>query len=131
MKKSKGFTLIEVLVALAILAGAFSVIFQGFNQMNLNAFRVSSIQDQVMIESSIFNEISAINPAEQMSGQGEEIGEKYTWKAVPISSLLPLRTEDQQTSRYIQMYRVSVSYSYRDREHQFSFEQMGWEIRRR
>ena len=81
-KQSKGFTLIEVLVALAILAGAFSVIFQGFNQVNINNFRVESLQQKVMLEDSIFRELQSINPSEKNSGVGTV---SYTHLTLPTS----------------------------------------------
>ncbi|GAB7229751.1 hypothetical protein VrSk94_34440 [Vibrio rotiferianus] len=129
-KQSKGFTLIEVLVALAILAGAFSVIFQGFNQVNLITFRVEDIQKKVMLEDSIFRELESINPGEKNRGVGQRDEVKFQWQASPISALLPVRTEEQNSQTYIQMFRIDVTYQDRGQTKSFSFEQMGWEFKR-
>ncbi|EGR1512275.1 type II secretion system protein [Vibrio vulnificus] len=129
-KNCTGFTLIEVLIALAILAGAFSVIFQGFQQSNQTGYRLLSLQERLLLEESIFAELESINPSEKSTGFGERGKVKFRWQAIPISGLLPLRTEDNLSKTSIQMFRIEVTYRYKEKEHQFDFEQMGWEQRK-
>ncbi|WP_001102272.1 type II secretion system protein [Vibrio mimicus] len=126
-----GFTLIEVLIALAILAGSFSVIFQGFQQSNQIGYRVLSLQEQLLLEESIFAELESVNPSDKSAGFGERGKVKFRWHAIPISGLLPLRTEDNLSNTFIQMFRIEVAYRYKEKEHKFDFEQMGWEQRKR
>ncbi|HBK7246988.1 TPA: prepilin-type N-terminal cleavage/methylation domain-containing protein [Vibrio cholerae] len=129
-KNCTGFTLIEVLIALAILAGAFSVIFQGFQQSNQTGYSVLSLNKQLLLEESIFAELELINPSEKSTGFGERGKVKFHWQAIPISGLLPLRTEDNLSKTSIQMFRIEVTYRYKEKEYQFDFEQMGWEQRK-
>ncbi|EGR10459.1 prepilin-type N-terminal cleavage/methylation domain protein [Vibrio cholerae HE48] len=122
-----GFTLIEVLVALAILAAGFSVIFQMFQQSGITANSISQVQQRIDIEQSIFMTLSHINPSQKQKGIGELGNVTFQWKAVPISPLLKVRSEDDTNQYHVQIYNINVIYQVTNKAGQFDFEQMGWE----
>lgn len=127
-KGQLGFTLIEVLIALAIMSAGFVSIFQLFNQADLNNSRVRTIYEDKLAQNTIFSELSLINPADKLSGQ-EQLGEiLYRWQCRPISPLMPMRSESG-TLDYIQLYNVVVSYQINTNQpvREFSFDKLGWE----
>ncbi|HAS6308621.1 type II secretion system protein [Vibrio vulnificus] len=123
----RGFTLIEVLVALAILAAGFSVIFQMFQQSGITANRIQQVQHRVDVEQSIFMELSHINPSANQQGVGSQGDITFQWRATPISPLLRLRSEDNTNQNHVQIFTINVVYQEKKVERSFEFEQMGWE----
>lgn len=122
-----GFTLIEVLVALTILAAGFSVIFPMFQQAQNSNHRVEQTELQMLEQQTIFLALATVNPAYRNSGRGI-LGEiAYEWQAVPISALIPIRSEEGQNHMHGQMFRIDVNYQHMGRRGSFQFEQLGWE----
>ncbi|CAM3774757.1 hypothetical protein VA7868_02563 [Vibrio aerogenes CECT 7868] len=121
----RGFTLIEVLIALAILSAGFTVIFQSFQQSTVVGEKINQRQLKIMTEQSLFVKLSQINPAIKQGGQGN-LGDVYfKWQARPISPLLQMKTANELIEEYAQMYRISVSYRLRGKDFSFEFEKMG------
>ncbi|EKO3628598.1 type II secretion system protein [Vibrio metschnikovii] len=125
-----GFTLIEVLVALTILAAGFSVIFPMFQQAQNSNHRVEQIERQILEQQTVYLALATLNPAVVNSGRGELGDLRYQWQAVPISAPIPVRTEDGMNPMHGQMFRLDVSYQQGERRGSFQFEQLGWEVRR-
>ncbi|NAX45376.1 S-protein secretion component I [Vibrio sp. V17_P4S1T151] len=121
-----GFTLIEVLVALAILVAGFSVIFQMFQQSGITANRINQTQHRVDVEQSIFMSLSHINPSQEQQGVGVQGQVTFQWQATPISPLLNVRSEDGTNPNYVQIYQINIRYQEVNKESQFEFEHMGW-----
>ncbi|SHO57583.1 type II secretion system protein [Vibrio quintilis] len=125
LKRLRGFTLIEVLIALAILSAGFAVIFPSFQQNIIVGEKIHQSQLKIMTERSLFTKLSQINPAKKQSGQGS-LGDVYfKWQARPISPLLQMKTAGEQIEEYAQMYRFSVSYHLGGKDFSFEFEKMG------
>lgn len=123
-RSDHGFTLIEVLVAITIIVAAFSVIFPVMNQSRIQTSRVNDVLNNSVVQESILNEISVVNVFEKQSGAnnlGNNIS--YTWEAIPESSVLDVRGD---TGQKVQLFTVNVNYEYKNVEHKFSFEQLGW-----
>lgn len=125
--QSRGFTLIEVVVALAILTAGFSVIFKLFQQSGITATRVVATQQQVNAEQSVFSALKAINPAKTSSGRDQAGDVSYQWQATPMSPSLQTRSSDGSSTDYVQLYKVDVEYQLNNQTYTFAFEQMGWE----
>lgn len=125
-RQSRGFTLIEVVVALAILTAGFSVIFKLFQQSGITATRVVATQQQINAEQSVFSALKAINPAETSSGRDQAGDVSYQWQSNPISPLLQTRSSDGTSPYYVQLYKVTVEYQLNNQTNAFSFEQLGW-----
>lgn len=76
--KSRGFTLIEVLVALAIVALALSVIFTGFS-VGLRGRRTAEDYEQAtMLAQSKLNAVGVVAPLQQGKTSGE-FNDRYRW----------------------------------------------------
>lgn len=129
MKKiNDGFTLIEVLVALTIMATISTLIFRFVNESSFRLSRVDKLQERILIEENIFNSLVDINPFKKQSGIGEVGDYLYEWNAEPISGIFPIRNEDTAQSGYeLQMYKITAKYSlYNGNFRAFSFELIGW-----
>lgn len=127
MNPSKqGFTLIEVLVAITILVGAFSAIFPLLHQSYFQNDRAAQTIEDSMIKENLLTLLSTENPSVNQAGAGQLAGGVlYKWQATPISDELSIRG-DELNPRRLRLYQVSVNYERQGRAYQFSFDQMGW-----
>ncbi|EKO3566107.1 type II secretion system protein [Vibrio metschnikovii] len=125
-RDNQGFTLIEVLVAITILVSAFSAIFPLLNQSHLQNNKVNQALENVMIQESLLEMISAENPGLKQAGAGQlSSGVLYKWQAQSSTDELMIRG-DASDPRRLRLYEVHVEYEWQQRKHQFSFEQIGW-----
>ncbi|HFQ5278964.1 TPA: type II secretion system protein J [Vibrio vulnificus] len=127
--KKRGFTLIEVLVALAILAAGLTASMRLFQQVSLSSLRAEQVQEQLLVEKSIYQSLLRTNPAQKSDGR-EQLGDiAFTWQARAISPVLQLRSETGLNPNYTQIYIISVNYLWNKKTYQFEFELLGWEKR--
>ncbi len=126
--KNKGFTLIEVLVALTILISVITIMFRVVNESTFRVSRVERIQERVYFEENIYNSLVDINPLKLQSGIGEIGGTPYEWMAEPVSALFPIRADDATQAGYdLQMFKITVTYKLlSNANYSFSFELIGW-----
>ncbi|ENA1859754.1 prepilin-type N-terminal cleavage/methylation domain-containing protein [Aeromonas salmonicida] len=126
--KNKGFTLIEVLVALTILISVITIMFRVVNESTFRVSRVERIQERVYFEENIYNSLVDINPLKLQSGIGEVGGVSYEWIAEPVSALFPIRADVMTQAGYdLQMFKITVTYKVlSNATYSFSFELIGW-----
>ncbi|ABO89530.1 TPA: prepilin-type N-terminal cleavage/methylation domain-containing protein [Aeromonas salmonicida] len=126
--KNKGFTLIEVLVALTILISVITIMFRVVNESIFRVSRVERIQERVYFEENIYNSLVDINPLKLQSGIGEVGGVSYEWIAEPVSALFPIRADVMTQAGYdLQMFKITVTYKVlSNATYSFSFELIGW-----
>ncbi|MDD9209927.1 MULTISPECIES: type II secretion system protein J [Aeromonas] len=127
-KENNGFTLIEVLIALTIMATVSALVFRFVGESSFRISRVDKVQERISFEENVFNSLQDINPLKVQSGVGEIGDHHYEWNAEPISGVFPIRSEDVAQPGYdLQMYKITVNYSlYKDSHRAFSFELIGW-----
>lgn len=109
--RGRGFTLLEVMVALVILASTGLVLF-GWINTNLSTatrLRESQVRSQLQLEGVAW--LSTINPALEPQGQREVSGLQLAWTSTLIE---PMRTEntfgDSMIPRWnLGLYRVRAS----------------------
>jgi prepilin-type N-terminal cleavage/methylation domain len=127
MRAMHGFTLIEVLIALAILSASLATVLGMFSQGQQNTAKVSQVYQITRQQNNIFNALQQINPAQKQQGT-HQIGDlTYQWQANPISPLVPLRSDDGLALKYVQLYQITVDYQYKQQAGQFAFEKLGWQ----
>ncbi|WP_025738705.1 PulJ/GspJ family protein [Salinivibrio socompensis] len=122
-----GFTLIEVLIALAILSASLATVLGMFSQGQQNTAKVSQVYQITRQQNNIFNALQQINPAQKQQGTQQLGAVTYQWQAAPISPLAPVRSEDGTGTQYVQLYKITVDYQYKGQSHQFAFEKLGWQ----
>jgi len=109
--KENGFTLIEVLVASAILFVSMGTILQIFIA-NLEGMEHSAKMAQsILAERQVLKKLKGINPAIQKSGEGSIEGISYQWTAQKESEGQEIRLPSELKvlkSRVIGLYKVQV-----------------------
>ncbi|ATY81926.1 type II secretion system protein [Aeromonas veronii] len=127
-KANNGFTLIEVLIALTIMATVSALVFRFVGESSFRISRVDKVQERISFEENVFNSLQDINPLKVQSGSGEIGDQHYEWSAEPISGVFPIRSEDTAQPGYdLQMYKITVNYSLdKGSNRKFSFELIGW-----
>ncbi|WP_083249948.1 MULTISPECIES: type II secretion system protein [unclassified Aeromonas] len=127
-KANNGFTLIEVLIALTIMATVSALVFRFVGESSFRISRVDKVQERISFEENVFNSLQDINPLKVQSGSGEIGDQHYEWSAEPISGVFPIRSEDIAQPGYdLQMYKITVNYSLnKGSNRKFSFELIGW-----
>jgi len=107
---SKGFTLIEVLVAFAILALTLMVLLQVFGTGLRTVDASERSLMATMLARSLLDDLGAETPVVPGERSGE-IGEGYRWRMeiVPSRTIAPVRSGDQSQVPY--EVRVEVSWN--------------------
>lgn len=123
-----GFTLIEALVALAIVAMTMTAIFQLQTQMARGQQRAQAVLRQVAVQENALALIRDLNVMERPNGQfvlpGNEV---IRWNATPNGA--PRRSMGAGTGRYdVQLYRVTIEIERPDGRNppDLTIERVGW-----
>jgi prepilin-type N-terminal cleavage/methylation domain-containing protein len=86
----RGFTLIEVIVAMVILSTSGVVLFSWISQNLATASRLRETQARSQLQLEGVSWLETINPALELEGERELAGMKLVWRAVLVE---PMRTE--------------------------------------
>lgn len=135
MTKSKGFTLIEVLIAAIILFSALALISDIFKSAMLSSSKATTNSLYFQITPSAISAIKA-NLREKVSGKNLQtidgdvmlFGIKYQWSAKRISYKAPPSSEldDFVPESRFSIYDVQVTANQSSKERMFSFEVATW-----
>ena len=109
MKKQQGFTLIEVLVASAILIASMGVILQLFNAGLSGMHRAGHAQHQLLAQRHIYTALQLVNPSTDTARTGEIIGFQYQWDAERIGTPYFIQANESLGGTNLQLYRFMVS----------------------
>lgn len=128
--RSRGFTLLEVIVALVILATSGLVIFGWINQNLATATRLRESQARSQLQIEGVSWLATIDPAAEPEGEREMGGLRMTWRATLLE---PARLEYDMggnlTPRWaIGLYRVNANITRLDTGLRTEWEQVaaGW-----
>jgi len=132
--KKRGFTLIEVLIALAILSSAIIIVFQIFSFGFRNLAKIGRYQDLYIAMNNIVEEIDLITDFEQNKKKSGKAGEfEYEWQATPHSPKQRMTTpfEENISSYMITLYKIVLKIYYEARDgrrelREFTFYKVGW-----
>ncbi len=135
MNKTKGFTLIEVLIASVILFTALSL-----SALAVKSLRQNSQQADKVIQSliplrpivlSIQQELRKDAP-ESASGQGQYLDVNYEWVAETLSFRSPLEQMNPDTGqierspdRY-RLYQVTLQLEFQGRQSSYTYKELAW-----
>jgi len=78
-KRHAGFSLLEVLVALSILALSYGMILQLLGSSSRNALRASDYRQAIMVAESQLNLAATVRDPARLPRSGE-VGEKFAWR---------------------------------------------------
>lgn len=121
----KGFTLIEVLIASAILTMSIGALLQLFSGSINRVFNASEHAQKLLIEQQIMQEIAVLNPAEITHGSGH----KYYWEAKLIKELkvMPETQGEDKVIKYAGLYEIKAHVIDIDNKvSQINWAQLGW-----
>ncbi len=110
-KNNRGFTLIEIVVALLVLSIASAVIFEGFSVGFRNARTADDFAQAVLIAQSKLAPAGVSEPLSQGVTSGEEL-DKYGW-TVTVDPL-DVATDDSATPSQLRPFFVAVDVVWSD-----------------
>lgn len=121
-----GFTLIEVLVASAILIAVIGTVLQLFSSGLDRMVRASRHARLIVAERQIADALRFENPAVKPEGEGRVEGLRYRWRARPVTSFRPVLSGGETTSRKAALFDVAVRIALPDGERAFHLRRVGW-----
>ncbi|AWL11208.1 hypothetical protein HMF8227_00712 [Saliniradius amylolyticus] len=137
MKRQSGFTLLEVLIAGVILFAAIasaSLIYSSSVDNSVRATRSVRMSGVVMgLVENIKQELRATSGLRELSGEGEQAGVGYSWRAEVIEQSKPVAVfskEDEgftQLNKKIFLWRVDLNLSLQEKTELYQFVVSGWE----
>ncbi len=109
--RERGFTLLEVLVASAILIASMGLLLQLFGSGLDRMHRVGEHAKLIMAEKEIYHRLSTLNPATATQGKGEVFGWPYNWTARQVEPyrIISEGLGEQTFPRYVALYALDVS----------------------
>lgn len=126
----RGFTLIEVVVALVILSTSGLVLFSWISQNLATATRLHESQAVSQLQLEGVSWLSTVNPAAEPEGERELSGLRLTWRSTLVE---PMRNEFDHGGILVPrwalgLYRVSASVTQVETGRRADWEQMvaGW-----
>lgn len=129
-RTSRGFTLLEVIVALVILSTSGLLLFAWINQNLATATRLRESQARSQLQLEGVSWLATINPAAEPEGEREMGGLRLAWRSTLVE---PMRTEfnyggSLQPRWIIGLYRVSASVGRADGGPRVEWDQVaaGW-----
>jgi len=111
VKNSRGFTLIEIVVALLVLSIASAALFEGFSVGFRNARTADDFTQAVLIAQSKLAPAGVADPLTEGVTTGEEL-DKYSW-TVTVDSVAATLTEED-TPEQLQPFFVAVDVVWSD-----------------
>jgi len=125
--KQDGFTLIEVLIAAAIITATIGVILQLFSSATMRTHKAASHAHLILAQKQIYQRLSALNLTTVSQGNGEIENLKYQWKAQAKTQQYPIHSNDFLIKK-ISRYLITVTLQLRNgKKQQLHWEQLAWE----
>jgi len=122
-----GFTLVEVLIASAILIASIGVILQLFASGLDRMHRAGVVGHRMLLEQQIVNELNTINPALKDSGEGSTEGWHYRWRAKAITKFQSILISGQTTEKTAALFNVHVDLMQKGKpDRSFELLLLGW-----
>lgn len=127
----RGFTLLEVVVALLILSTSGLMLFSWINQNLATAARLRDAQARAQLHTEGVSWLSVINPALEGEGEREQGGLRLSWRSTLVE---PMRNEFNYGGMLVPrwtvgLYRVDATITRIDSKLEARWQQMvsGWQ----
>ncbi len=140
MRRQRGFTLLEVLIAATILFTALAVATETYRSNLVASSRaealVSMLTPLPLITSSIRSQLRS-NPVEKLDGGSELLGVRYEWEANTVRYGAPPRRFDPDATDFItyqprfRLYDIRLTLHRGPQQRVFLYQEMAWEPLRR
>ncbi len=126
--KSAGFSVVEVLVAVAIFAAAFMPLLALQSQLTQTAIATERLSESLGYRDAALAYLSTINPMRADQGDLDLGAAQLQWKASPVSDVRPIYLNGGDASDFsAQLFRVEATIILESgREDTFSVQKMGW-----
>lgn len=125
----RGFSILEALVAMAIIAGAFLPLLMLQGQLTRTALAVERSEQLLRGKTNALSYLRTLNPSLRPEGE-EPLGDgiSMAWQSTPLTQPRPVRSMGGEVGRFnITLYEVSCTLSFPDgRTSTFSSSQVGW-----
>jgi len=122
-----GFTLIEVLVASAIIMASIGVLMQLFASGLDRTQRAGQVAHLLTAQRTIAHELEMLNPAVQKQGEGVAEGIHYRWKVYREAVMKTVYDPDGKLSRQLGLFEVQVTMQHkRGKSRDFTLHLIGW-----
>lgn len=126
-RAESGFTLIEVLVASAILVVSIGVLMQLFASGLDRMHRSGVVSHRILVERQIVSELRTINPAETISGKGSVEGQSYRWQAKAVSEFQLIHVSMEPSGTSGALFNIHVELMRNGKpERAFELTLLGW-----
>lgn len=109
MKRSRGFSLIEVLAAMVIFSTGAVVLFDWINQTAARLGRLSEEQQRLFGDLIGLEYARSLNPMLRPSGETVIDGVRITWQAAPVGEESPVRFGAATGNYLVQLYKVTLT----------------------
>ncbi|MEY4767673.1 MAG: hypothetical protein RL637_312 [Pseudomonadota bacterium] len=127
MRSSSGFSLIEVLIALAIIASSMTILWQLFVSANHRFHQAKFYAQRLLAEQQLYQNFTEINPRLQSQGQGIIEQFHYRWHSEKRSKDYPIYA-DEQLIKTIALYQIKIElYSEIVTPFFIEWQQIGWQ----
>lgn len=125
----KGFSIMEALVAMALIAGAFLPLLVLQSQLIRTALAVERAEENLRVEANALALLKTVNPSLRPTGQ-EPLGNDVVlrWASQPLSTPTPARGNSGESGRFdIVLYDLSAEITLANgRTTGFTIRQVGW-----
>jgi len=103
-----GFSLLEALVALAIMSAALVPIFQMQTTLNQAVGRISVMSDRVSVGANVVSRLSVLNPMIEATGEEWLSGHRFSWESRQLESFTRA-TSEFSVPRTVALFEISYT----------------------
>jgi|LWDU01.1.fsa_nt_gi prepilin-type N-terminal cleavage/methylation domain-containing protein len=127
MNKQSGFTLVEVLVASAIVIMSMGTLLQLFSSGLDRNYRVAEQAQLLVAQRSLVAMMDQVNPAAQKEGKGEIESLEYRWQATQSKPYQTIYEQESHFPRELALFNIEIQINKpRGDVYTFNLQQLGW-----